>query len=94
MLFKEIIELLFLLFCLFLTLKLDFFNKLELIDEEYLENIANNIEPVFKYGKQEIKRLTNIDKNYFQRKMKKRGTICVSNMKMEFGNKKESIFDL
>ena len=73
---------------------LDFFNKLELIDEEYLENIANNIEPVFKYGKQEIKRLTNIDKNYFQRKMKKRGTICVSNMKMEFGNKKGSIFDL
>ena len=55
--------------------ELSFFGKLEIIKEEELENIASNIEPEYKYDKTEIKRLTLIDKQYFGRIMKKRGTI-------------------
>ena len=55
--------------------ELSFFDKLEIIKEEELENIASNIEPEYKYDKTEIKRLTLIDKQYFGRIMKKRGTI-------------------
>ena len=60
---------------------LNFFENLEEIKEEELENIANNIEPEFKYKNQEVKRLTNIDKKYFQRKHKKRGTVNASNLR-------------
>ena len=48
---------------------------MQIIKEEELENIASNIEPEYKYDKTEIKRLTLIDKQYFGRRMKKRGTI-------------------
>ena len=55
--------------------ELSFFDKLEIIKEEDLENMASNIEPEYKYNKTENKRLTLIDKKYFCRRLKKRGTI-------------------
>ena len=59
--------------------QLNFLEKLEVLQEEELENRANNIEPVFKYEKQDIKTLTNIDKIYFQKKDKKRNSISYNN---------------
>jgi len=59
--------------------QLNFFEKLEVLQEEELENRANNIEPVFKYEKQDIKTLTNIDKIYFQKKDNKRNSISYNN---------------
>ena len=50
---------------------LDFFENLEKIQEEELEKIADNIEPEFKYEKQETKRPTKTDLNFFQKKNKK-----------------------
>ena len=48
------------------TPELEFFNDLEDITEEKLEEIGNNIEPQFKYEQTNIKkRRTNIDKKYF-----------------------------
>ena len=55
--------------------ELNFFDKLEIIKEEDLENIAHDIEPVLKYDKQEIKRLTKIDVKYFTKKNKKNSNI-------------------
>ena len=46
-------------------LELDFFNDLEDISEEYLENMANNLEPEIKIDISEKKRLTSIDEKYF-----------------------------
>ena len=63
---------------------LDFFENLENISEEELEKIANNIEPEFKFEKIETKRLTNIDKKYFRKKLEKRGTFS-GNMRLSFG---------
>ena len=54
---------------------LNFFDKLEIIKEEDLENIAKDIEPELKYNKQEIKRLTAIDIKYFSKKIKKNTSI-------------------
>ena len=48
-----------------IPIHLNFFEQLEIIQEEELENRANNIEPVYKYDKQGIKTLTNIDKKFF-----------------------------
>ena len=46
--------------------ELEFFNDLEDITEEKLEEIGNNIEPQFKYEPtKKKKRRTNIDKKYF-----------------------------
>ena len=55
--------------------ELNFFDKLEIIKEEDLENIAHDIEPELKYDKQEIKRLTKIDVKYFSKKVKKNSNI-------------------
>ena len=55
--------------------KLDFFDKLEIISEEELENIANNIEPEFKLEKKDIKRMTIIDVKYFGKNNQKRNSI-------------------
>ena len=45
------------------------------------ENIASNVEPEYKFDKNEVKRLTNIDKKYFAEKnmLKKRTTIAGTN---------------
>ena len=47
--------------------ELNFFDKLEMNTEEYLENIANQIEPKFLFneGKKEFKRKTKMDEKYF-----------------------------
>ena len=54
--------------------ELNFFDKLEMIKEEDLESTANDIEPEFKYPKQdpkqELKRFTSIDIKYFSKKKK------------------------
>ena len=63
--------------------ELKFFEKLEDITEEKLEEIANKIEPELKFNNQTTKRLTNIDKLYFEeykdifnsRKYMKRSTV-------------------
>ena len=49
--------------------ELEFFNDLEDITEEELENIADNIEPEYKLeeSKKLKKRLTKIDKKYFEK---------------------------
>ena len=47
--------------------ELEFFDDLEELKEEDLEEIANNIEPEFKMEKEVEKRLTNIDRKYFER---------------------------
>ena len=55
---------------------LSFFDNLEIEPEEELENIANNIEPEYKFNKVQIKRLTKNDIKHFQTKMlQKRSTI-------------------
>ena len=54
---------------------LNFLEKLEIIQEEDLENRANNIEPEFKYMRPGTKTLTNIDKKYFQKNNRKRNSI-------------------
>ena len=54
-----------------ITKNLDFFERLEKIQEEELEKIASNIEPEFKYENQETKRLTKNDINFFQKMNKK-----------------------
>ena len=61
--------------------ELSFFQDLEILSEEELENIASNVEPEYKFDKNEIKRLTNIDKKYFVEKnmLKKRTTIAGTN---------------
>ena len=48
--------------------ELDFFENLESLKEADLENLANNLEPEFKLyeNKQKTKRLTEIDKKYFE----------------------------
>lgn len=47
---------------------LDFFDKLNEISEEELEEISNNVEPNYKYEKTpEGKRLTQIDKTFFKK---------------------------
>ena len=58
------------------------------MSEEELENIASNVEPEYKFDKNEVKRLTNIDKKYFVEKniLKKRTTIAGTNP--FFGKKK------
>ena len=60
---------------------LNFLEKLEEcnITDENLENRADNIEPKFKYKNQGIKTLTDIDKKYFIRKLRKNKTVCVKN---------------
>ena len=63
-----------------IPIHLNFFKHLEIIQEEELENRANNIDPVFKYDKQDIKTLTNIDKKFFQKKNKKRNSISYNNI--------------
>ena len=67
--------------------ELSFFKNLEIISEEQLEKIADNVEPVYKFDKSEIKRKTNIDKKYFVRgnKMNKRKTAFASTIKVNFG---------
>ena len=50
--------------------ELNFLENLEDIPEEKLEEIANNIEPIFKYQNQKGKRLTNIDKKFFKKEEK------------------------
>ena len=62
-----------------IPIHLNFFDQLEIIQEEELENRANNIEPVYKYDKQGIKTLTNIDKKFFEKKNKKRNSVSTSN---------------
>ena len=47
--------------------ELDFFDDLENITEEYLENVANQIEPENKKDTSEKKRLTNTDEKYFSK---------------------------
>ena len=61
--------------------ELSFFQDLEILSEEELENIASNVEPEYKFDKNEVKRLTNIDKKYFVEKniLKKRTTIAGTN---------------
>ena len=61
--------------------ELSFFQDLEILSEEELENIASNVEPEYKFDKNEVKRLTNIDKKYFAEKnmLKKRTTIAGTN---------------
>ena len=61
--------------------ELSFFQDLEILNEEELENIASNVEPEYKFDKNEVKRLTNIDKKYFVEKniLKKRTTITGTN---------------
>ena len=61
--------------------ELSFFQDLEMLSEEELENIASNVEPEYKFDKNEVKRLTNIDKKYFAEKniLKKRTTIAGTN---------------
>ena len=61
--------------------ELSFFQDLEILSEEQLENIASNVEPEYKFDKNEVKRLTNIDKKYFVEKniLKKRTTIAGTN---------------
>jgi hypothetical protein len=52
--------------------ELEFFNDLEDITEEQLEEIGNNIEPQFKYEiTNKKKRRTNIDKKYFEKNKNK-----------------------
>ena len=52
--------------------ELEFFNDLEDITEEQLEEIGNNIEPQFKYEiTNKKKRRTNIDKKYFEKNKSK-----------------------
>ena len=61
--------------------ELNFFEKLEDIEEGDLEKLADKIEPVFKFDSQKNKRLTNIDKKYFLKyaeKFKKRNTMTPS----------------
>ena len=60
---------------------LNFFEKLEEcnITDEILENRADNIEPKFKYKNQGTKTLTDMDKKYFIRKLRKNKTVCVKN---------------
>ena len=57
--------------------ELDFLEKLEDIPEIKLEEIANNIEPIFKYENQKGKRLTNIDKKYFKKEVNKRLSVAI-----------------
>jgi hypothetical protein len=60
--------------------ELSFFQNLEILTEEELENIASNVEPEYKFGKFEVKRMTNIDKKYFDKNtLKKRTTISGTN---------------
>ena len=60
--------------------ELSFFQNLEILTEEELENIASNVEPEYKFGKFEVKRMTNIDKKYFDKNtLKKRTTISGNN---------------
>ena len=68
--------------------ELNFFDKLEPISEEKLEEIASKIEPIFKFGLPKIKRITNTDKKYFtknEKNFKGRATIT-SNMFKTFGS--------
>ena len=60
---------------------LNFLEKLEEcnITDENLENRADNIEPKFKYKNQGIKSLTDMDKKFFIRKLRKNKTVCVKN---------------
>ena len=59
--------------------ELKFFENLEQISEEDLENMAKDLEPINQLRSQKRKRPTNIDKKYFEEykdtKYKKRGTI-------------------
>ena len=65
--------------------ELNFFNELEEIKEEELEKTANNIEPKFKFEKQNIKRLTNIDKKFFKKNLNKRNSVATSSDKFKLG---------
>lgn len=64
--------------------ELKFFDNLEQISEEKLEEKANQIEPQLKEKTSKIKKLTNIDKKYFreyaekcsQKNISKRQTVC------------------
>ena len=64
---------------------LNFFENLENNTEEELEKIAENIEPVFKYKNQESKRLTNIDKKYFQKNIFQKRSSFTGNLRLTFG---------
>ena len=67
---------------------LKFLENLEIIKEEELENTANQIEPEFKLGNQGIKRLTNIDKKYFQKNLNKSNNLSTNDKRMSFSIKK------
>lgn len=66
--------------------ELNFFDNLEQIAEEKLEEKANQIEPELKQKTSKIKNLTNIDKKYFkeyydkynQKSFNKRQTVCLT----------------
>ena len=66
--------------------ELKFFDNLEQISEEKLEEKANQIEPELKQKTSKIKNLTNIDKKYFkeyfdnynQKNFNKRSTVCLT----------------
>jgi hypothetical protein len=66
--------------------ELKFFDNLEQISEEKLEEKANQIEPELKQKTSKIKNLTNIDKKYFkeyfdnynQKNFNKRQTVCLT----------------
>ena len=60
--------------------ELNFFDNLENIKEEYLENIANQLEPEFKLRimPQKEKRLTQIDNKYFLNDFKRFSCLLIS----------------
>ena len=74
--------------------ELSFFQNLEILTEEELENIASNVEPEYKFNKSEIKRMTNIDKKYFDKNiLKKRTTIAGTNAFFGKNSKYSKFFD-
>ena len=54
---------------------LSFFQNLEILTEEELENIAKNVEPEYKYDKTVVKRLTNNDKKWVEKNTFKKRSI-------------------
>ena len=70
--------------------ELEFFDDLEDLKEEELEKIANNIEPEFKMEKEVEKRLTNIDRKYFERYKKSE----VINMRGSYMQERKTVVGL